>query len=88
MQELMQSPEFQQSLLANAKANPTQLCHFETLAKEGICNSDTLDHALICHFDTFVDGLNYYFETLVGAGICQFETVLNILFKLKIHFFF
>jgi len=37
MQELMQSPEFQQSLLANAKVNPAQLCHFETLAKEGIC---------------------------------------------------
>ena len=88
MQELMQMPEFQQTLLANAKSNPEQLCHFETLAKEGICNIDTLDHALICHFDTFVDGLNYYFETLVGAGICQFETILNILFKLKYSSFF
>lgn len=83
MHELMQTPSFQQALLANAKAKPKQLCHFETLVKEGICKNETLDDALICHFDTLVDGLNYYFETLIEADICQFETVLNILFNLK-----
>ena len=83
MQKLMQTPSFQQALLANAKANPNQLCHFETLVKEGFCKNETLDTGLICHFDTLVDGLNYYFETLIKVDICQFETVLNILFNLK-----
>lgn len=88
MQELLQKPSFQHALVANAKAHPERLCHFETLVKEGICHYETLDAAPISHFDTFVDGLNYYFETLVEAGICQYETILNILFKLKYSSFF
>lgn len=88
MQELMQKQAVQHALLANVKANPAQLCHFETLVKMGICKYETFESSLIRHFDTLVDGLNYYFETLIQAGICQFETILNILFKLKYSSFY
>lgn len=88
MAEIMQTPSFQNALLANAKANPKRLCHFETLVKASICKFETLETDLICHFDTLVDGLNYYFETLITADICQFETVLNILFNLKYTSFY
>lgn len=88
MQDLLQKTSFQQALLANAKANPKRLCHFETLKNAGICQSETYDKSLISHFDTLVDALNNYFETLIAADICHFETVLNILFKLKYTSFF
>lgn len=66
----------------NARANPTQLCHFETLVNNGICQNETVCDEEISHFDTLVDALNYYFETLIEAGICQFDTILNILSRL------
>jgi len=79
---------WQRVLLSNAEANPSRLCHFETLVNAGICQNETLDTVQICHFDTLVDGLNYYFETLVEAGICQFDTIINIFNKLKYAPFF
>ncbi len=80
--------QWQRLLLSNAEANPTRLCHFETLVTVGICQNETLVSEEICHFDTLVDGLNYYFETLIEAGICQFDTVIKILNKLKYAPFF
>lgn len=80
--------QWQYLLLRNAEANPSQLCHFETLVKAGICQNETLAPDQICHFDTLVDGLNYYFETLIEAGICQFDTIIKILNKLKYAPFF
>jgi len=80
--------QWQQVLLRDAEANPTRLCHFETLVKAGICQNETLTPEEICHFDTLVDGLNYYFETLIEAGICQFDTIIKILNKLKYAPFF
>lgn len=73
----------QSLMLTQSKPQPEQLCHFETLAKQGICQNETLNSWEICHFDTLVDALNSYFETLVEAGICQFETIINILIKTK-----
>ncbi len=80
--------QWQRILLRNAEANPTRLCHFETLVKAGICQNETLVSEEKCHFDTLVDGLNYYFETLIEAGICQFDTIIKILNKLKYAPFF
>jgi hypothetical protein len=80
--------QWQRVMLSNAEANPTQLCHFETLVKAGICQNETLSPQEICHFDTLVDGLNYYFETLIEAGICQFDTIIKILNRLKYAPFF
>ena len=80
--------QWQRIMLSNAEANPTQLCHFETLADAGICQNETLSPEEICHFDTLVDGLNYYFETLIEAEICQFDTIIKILNKLKYAPFF
>ena len=77
------SAKLQLLLGKNSTANPRQLCHFETLVKEGICQNETLSPEEICHFDTLVDGLIYYFETLIEAGICQFDTIIKILNKLK-----
>ena len=74
---------WQRLLLQDAIANPTRLCHFETLVSAGICQNETLSAEEICHFDTLADGLNYYFETLVEAAICQFDTIVNILNRLK-----
>lgn len=73
----------QSLMLTQSKLQPERLCHFETLANEGICQNETLNSWEICHFDTLVDALNSYFETLVEAGICQFETIINILIKTK-----
>lgn len=74
---------FQSLMLAQSKAHPSRLCHFETLVNEGLCQNETLDGAAICHFDTLADALNCYFETLVTAGICQFDTIIKILIKIK-----
>ena len=74
---------WQRLLFQDAEANPTRLCHFETLVSAGICQNETLSAEEICHFDTLADGLNYYFETLVEAGICQFDTIINILNRLR-----
>ena len=74
---------WQRLLFQDAIANPTRLCHFETLVSAGICQNETLSAEEICHFDTLADGLNYYFETLVEAAICQFDTIVNILNRLK-----
>ena len=74
---------WQRLLLQDAIANPTRLCHFETLVSVGICQNETLSAEEICHFDTLADGINYYFETLVEAAICQFDTIVNILNRLK-----
>ena len=79
---------WQRVMLSDAEANPTRLCHFETLVKSGICQNETLVSEEICHFDTLVDGLNYYFETLIEVGICQFDTIIKILNKLKYAPFF
>lgn len=74
---------FQSLMLEQTKFFPNQLCHFETLVKEGICQNETLDEEVKCHFDTLVDSLNCYFETLIEAEICQFDTIIKILIKIK-----
>lgn len=75
-------------LLRAARHSPMHLCHFETLAREGICQNETLDTKLLYHFDTLVDVLNCHFEILVTNEICQFEAIIKILYKLKDTQFF
>ena len=82
------SASMQRVMMSNADANPTRLCHFETLVQAGICQNETLSPEENCHFDTLVDGLNYYFETLIEVGICQFDTIIKIFNKLKYALFF
>ncbi|MFA5612167.1 MAG: hypothetical protein WDA04_04855 [Anaerolineaceae bacterium] len=76
-------PAIQALMLAQSKSHTARLCHFETLANQGICHFETLSPQEICHFDTLVDALNSYFETLIAAGICQFDTIINILINIK-----
>lgn len=74
-------------LRLNAQSHPDRLCHYETLVQEGICQNETLYAGELRHFETLVVGINGYFETLVEAGICQFDTILNILTRLDTPIF-